>query len=205
MREKVGIFLFEANFICNNSVKSLDTYLPCYYNKSKKRREWKNMVADSITVSRILFSLFLFAFSPHSLPFAGFYLLCGVTDVLDGFAARKLHTESEKGAVLDSVADLFFAGAYAVKILPLLSVPLWILIWAAGIAVIKVTGIVIAGRKAHRLSIAHSWENKLTGILLFLLPLSVGIADAKYGATLVCIVATGAVIREMRTIFGEKK
>lgn len=73
MRGKVGIFLFETNFICNNSVKPLDTYLPCYYNKSKKRREWKNMVADSITVSRILFSLFLFVFSPHSLPFAGFY------------------------------------------------------------------------------------------------------------------------------------
>ena len=85
------------------------------------------MVADSITVSRILFSLTLLAFSPHSPLFAAFYLLCGVTDVLDGFAARKLHTESEKGAILDSTADLLFAVAYAVKILPLLSVPLCVL------------------------------------------------------------------------------
>ena len=30
----------------------------------------------------------------------------GITDVLDGFAARRLHTESEHGAVLDSVADV---------------------------------------------------------------------------------------------------
>lgn len=36
------------------------------------------------------------------------YSLCGVTDVLDGFLARKLHTESKAGEWLDSFADLFF-------------------------------------------------------------------------------------------------
>ena len=155
------------------------------------------MTANIITVSRILFSVLLLVFSPYSYFFAALYLLCGITDVLDGFAARRLHTESEQGAVLDSVADLLFVVIYAVRILPLLSVPLWIWIWTAIIAVIKVTGIMIASKKAHRLLIEHSFGNKLTGLLLFLLPLSGYIADVKYGATLVCAVATVTVIKEI--------
>ena len=155
------------------------------------------MIANCITVSRILFSLCLFLLSPSSVPFAVLYLLCGVTDVLDGFAARKLHTESEMGAMLDSTADLFFAVVYAVTILPFLNVPLWIWIWVAIIGAFKITNILIASAKAHRLSIEHSFGNKLTGLLLYLLPLSVHIADVKYGAILVCTVALGTVIKEM--------
>ena len=155
------------------------------------------MIANCITVSRMLFSLLLFGLSPSSPLFAAFYLLCGVSDVLDGFLARKLHAESKTGAMLDSMADLLFALVYAVKLLPLLSVPLWIWIWAAIIAAAKITGILIASRKARSLSIAHSFGNRLTGVLLFLLPLSVRVADVKYGAALVCTAATVTVIEEI--------
>ena len=158
------------------------------------------MVADIITLSRIVFSLLLFMFKPGSLPFIALYLLCGISDVLDGFIARKLHTASERGAVLDSVADLVFAVIYAVRILPLLSVPLWVWLWAAVIAAIKIVFIIIASRKAHRLAIEHSVGNKLTGVLLFLLPLSVYFADVKYGAAVVCIAATVTAIEEIINI-----
>ncbi len=155
------------------------------------------MAANIITLSRILFSLLLPVLSPCSPLFALSYLMCGVTDVLDGFAARRLHTESEKGAILDSAADLVFAVVYTVRILPLLSVPRRIWIWAAVIAAVKITGIIIASRKAHRLLIEHSFVNKLTGLLLFLLPLSVFIFDVKYGAAAVCIAASAAAITEI--------
>ena len=144
-----------------------------------------------------MFSFAMILFPPSSIPFAVLYVLCGVTDVLDGFLARKLHTESEKGAMLDSAADLIFTVVYAVKILPLLNIPLWIWIWTAIIATAKITGILIASTKAHRLSIEHSFGNKLTGLLLYLIPLSVHIADVKYGAILACAVATGTVLIEI--------
>ena len=155
------------------------------------------MIANGITVSRILFSLAMILFPPSSVPFSVLYLLCGVTDVLDGFIARKLHTESEKGAMLDSIADLFFALSYAVKILPVLNFPIWIWIWTAIIAAVKITGILITSKKIHKLSVEHSFENKLTGLFLYLLPLSVCVADVKYTATLVCAVATETVIIEI--------
>ena len=155
------------------------------------------VIANSITVSRMLFSLALLFLPQRSLKFAVLYLLCGVTDVMDGFVARKLHTESEKGAMLDSIADLIFAAVYAVKILPILKIPLWIWIWTAIIAVTKIICIVIASKKVHRLEIEHSLGNKLTGLLLFLLPLSACVADGKYGVILVCIAATVTVIIEV--------
>ena len=155
------------------------------------------MIANIITVSRILFSLAMILFPPSSVPFEVLYVLCGLTDVLDGFLARKLHMESTTGERLDSIADLFFAVVYAVKILPLLNIPLWIWIWVAIIGAVKITSILIASTKAHRLLIEHSFGNKLTGLLLYLLPLSVHIADVKYGAILVCTVALGTVIKEM--------
>ena len=158
------------------------------------------VAANCITVSRILFSLLMLVFTPNTLPFAAFYLLCGATDALDGFVARKLHTESAKGTMLDSVADLIFGVVYTVKVLPILNIPLWIWIWTGIIAVTKLAGIITASKRAHRLMIEHSFGNKLTGLLLFLLPLSALIADVKYGAALVCIVATVTVIKEITDI-----
>lgn len=159
------------------------------------------MIADILTISRMAFSLPMFVLSPSSASFLMLYLLCGVTDALDGFAARRLHTESEKGARLDSAADLLFALVYAVKILPALSVPLWIWVWTAIIAAVKLTGIAVASKKANDLRIGHSFGNKLTGLLLFLLPLSAFVTDVQYGAVLACIAATvtaGMEINDMK-------
>lgn len=163
------------------------------------------MIADIITFSRIIFSLLLLVFSPQSFIFTVLYLLCGATDILDGFIARKLHTESEKGAMLDSVADLVFAVVYAVTILPCMKVPAWIWIWTAIIAVIKVFVIILVSKKKQKLFVQHSFLNKLTGILIFLLPLSMFVADVKYGATIVCIAATASVINDIYTMKGKRK
>ena len=156
------------------------------------------MIADCLTVSRAVCSLILLLFAPSSVPFAVLYLWCGVSDMLDGWIARTLHTASGRGAVLDSAADLLFAAVYAVKILPLLSLPLWIWVWTAGIALGK--GIVIfrKSKKERKLSVLHSFANKLTGLLLFLYPLTLRLTDATFGAIAVCAAATLALFEDVR-------
>ena len=154
------------------------------------------MLADCITLSRIPFSIMLLAFPPSSVPFAVFYLLCGLSDMLDGFVARRRHTASERGARLDSAADLVFALIYAVRILPLLGLPRWVWGWTVGIAVVKITGILRTGIKKRRLVVRHSVLNKLTGLALFLLPLSVSVVDVKYSAIVVCTLASLAAVEE---------
>lgn len=151
------------------------------------------MIADIITASRILFSLMMLVLPLHSVPFSAFYLLCGVTDVLDGFIARKLHTESKNGELFDSIADLVFAVIYCVKVLPLLPISVFILIWTAVIALVKAVVIVIQSKREHRLYIGHTVTNKLTGTAVFLLPMMI----SKYTVVIVCAIASFSVIEDI--------
>ena len=50
-----------------------------------------------------------------------FYIYCGISDILDGFIARKTKNESEIGAKLDSVSDIIFVVVAMIKILPFLN------------------------------------------------------------------------------------
>lgn len=153
-------------------------------------------VADVLTVSRMLCSLLLTALPVRSGIFAALYLFCGVSDVLDGFLARRLHTESERGAKLDSAADLLFALAYAVKLLPELALPAWLWGWTAGIAAAKLAGILIRSRLRRGFDLPHSPLNRLTGLAIFLLPLFAQAAAVKFGAAFVCALATAATVAE---------
>lgn len=67
--------------------------------------------ANIITFSRIAAALSLF-FLPHGrIIFIIFYIYCGISDMLDGFITRKMHTESKFGEKLDSFADIVFIAA----------------------------------------------------------------------------------------------
>lgn len=65
-------------------------------------------IADCITVCRIVGTLILSVLRPLSLVFFFVYTLTGLTDVLDGWIARKTKTASDFGAKLDSIADMLF-------------------------------------------------------------------------------------------------
>ena len=87
---------------------------------------------------------------------------------MDGYLARKLHAESKTGAVLDSVADIWFTACCAIRIIPVSHIPTWLWIWAGVIVVIKLVNQVSALIVYKRLCFPHTKANKLTGLLLFL-------------------------------------
>ena len=66
--------------------------------------------ADTITSVRIAASLLLLFLPLRSTRFIAVYTFTGLTDILDGWLARKTGTASDFGARLDSVADLLFYG-----------------------------------------------------------------------------------------------
>lgn len=129
-------------------------------------------IADIISFARIAAAVALLFPSPMSLPFFVFYTIGGVSDAVDGAVARKLGTAGEFGARLDSIADLVFLLSAAVRLLP----ELWVLLpahalWAAAaIAVIKCVTAAFGAVKFRRLCFLHTYMNKLTGALIFLLP-----------------------------------
>ena len=69
---------------------------------------------NSITFLRIPFSIAMLVVPPFSVRFWIFYLSSGLTDMMDGVLARKLHQESAFGAKLNSIADFVFAGCLTI-------------------------------------------------------------------------------------------
>ena len=121
-----------------------------------------------ITALRILGSFCLLLCNPAGAAFWVIYGLCGVSDMADGYLARKLQAESKTGAVLDSVADICFVACCAIRLLPVLPIPTWLWIWAGGIVVIKLINQILALIVCKGFRFPHTSANKLTGLLLFI-------------------------------------
>ena len=123
---------------------------------------------NSISVLRIAGAISLLFCNVAGWPFWAFYALCGISDMVDGWLARKLHAETKSGAVLDSVADISFVACCAIRLLPVLEIPTWLWIWAGVIVFIKIVNQISALVVYKRFCFPHTIANKLTGLLLFL-------------------------------------
>lgn len=129
-------------------------------------------IANSITLFRIFGTISIIALKPFSKVFFTVYTLCGISDALDGFVARKTHTVSEFGSKLDSVADLFFYAVMICKILPAVYDTLNFAVWYFTVAVmiVKVALYVFHTVKNKTFMSNHTILNKITGFCVFLFP-----------------------------------
>ena len=162
-------------------------------------------MANAISIFRSTASialLFCQAFSPA---FYVFYIAAGLSDMLDGFVARKTDTVSKLGTRLDTIADFVFVVVCLIKLLPVLRIPAWLYAWIGIIALIKAVNIVSGFAVQKRFVAVHSVMNKATGALLFLLPLTIPAVPLKYSAIVVCAVATFAAIQEGHFIRTERE
>ena len=153
-------------------------------------------LANIITITRILCSIALLFFPAFSTGFYVLYITAGISDMMDGWVARRTHTASEFGAKLDTIADIVFVVVCLVKLLPVLNIPVWLWVWIGIIALIKIINIISGFIVQKRFVSVHSTMNKVTGLLLFVLPLTIFFINLKYSATIVCIFATFAAIQE---------
>ncbi len=85
------------------------------------------------------------------------YALCGLSDILDGLLARRLHAESLLWERLDSAADSLFVIASAGRLLPLCDFPLWG--WIGGVALAHVA-VMLPAR-----GLRHTRLNRLCGLV----------------------------------------
>ena len=161
--------------------------------------------ANLITGTRILCSVALLFCPAFSLPFFVLYLAAGLTDMIDGPVARKTGTVSESGAKLDTTADFVFVAACLIKLLPMNPFPLWLWLWIGGIALIKAVNLLSGYIVQKRFVTMHTVMNKTTGILLFVLPLTLTFIDLKYSGAVVSTLATFAAIQEGHIIRTESK
>ena len=114
----------------------------------------------------------------------------------DGTIARKTNSASKFGSQLDTAADLIFVVVSLFKLLPAIQIPQWLWIWGGVIATIKIASIIGGYVSKKQLISLHTIMNKATGLLLFLLPLTLSFAELKYTAIIVCTIATFSALQE---------
>jgi CDP-diacylglycerol--glycerol-3-phosphate 3-phosphatidyltransferase len=99
-----------------------------------------------------------------------FYILCGISDMIDGFLARKMNSVTNLGAALDSTADFVFITVVISALITRIKLSEWMLIWLGFIIILKVLTLLTGFRKFHSLAFLHTIMNKITGGLLFCFP-----------------------------------
>nr|WP_053359909.1 CDP-alcohol phosphatidyltransferase family protein [Clostridium butyricum] len=152
---------------------------------------------NTITLVRIICSFLLFSLKPFSVSFFIVYTICGLSDVLDGYIARKLRYISEAGASLDSIADVIFIFSMMIIIVPIFKWSWWMLVWIGIIILMRLSSLLIGFIKYRALAFLHTYSNKMTGFLLFCFPFINYIFELNVTVCILCGVATVSAIEEI--------
>ena len=153
-------------------------------------------IANILSGCRIFGSILLLFFPTFSVGFYIIYLLCGFSDMIDGTIARKTNSISKLGSQLDTIGDLIFVVISMFKVLLVIHIPGWLWIWSGIIAIIKVSNIIWGYVLKKQFISMHTIMNKVTGLLLFQVPLTISFVELKYTVIVVCSIATFSAIQE---------
>ena len=83
-----------------------------------------------------------------------------------------------------------------IKLLSAIPIPEWLWIWVSVIVIIKIGNIIWGYVSQKQFISLHTLMNKVTGLLLFLLPLTLSFVELKYSSIAVCCIATFSAIQE---------
>jgi len=127
-------------------------------------------IPNILSVSRIFLSLSLL-FLPNmlSVHFILIYILCGITDIADGYFARMLKSMSVIGAKLDTIADMVFYAIIAYFILWHMNMryQLILVISMSLVVLIRVINMIITKKKFFKWNVIHTTGNKITGSIIY--------------------------------------
>ena len=167
------ILHFRNTIILARRAHKRDYFLAIWYNLAMRNIEnapaaahMKNL-PNALTCLRLLFAALLVLPAAFSPAFYALYALCGLTDVLDGYLARRLHAASAAGARLDSIADFVFTVVLLLKILPRIAAGAFLPFAAAGVAAVKLASLVVGFVRFQQAAYLHTVLNKLTGLAIF--------------------------------------
>lgn len=163
----------------------------------------KNL-ANYISLSRIILSILLIFTKPLSISFFTIFIICGISDGIDGYIAKNMGFSSDFGAKLDSIADIIFFLSFLIVLLPILSFNNLMILWTIIIFLIRIISICIGFIKFNKLSLIHTYLNKLTGIFLILLPFLLVLTSSNVILIILYLIATFASLEELIIIIHSK-
>ncbi len=162
-------------------------------------------IASIITAGRIAGAVVLLWTKPLSALFFLIYFLCCVSDVLDGFIARKTNTTSRFGATLDSIADFVLIAVMLVIFVPLLELEPWMLWWTGIIALVRFASFGIGFAKYHEFAFLHTYANKATGIVCACFPVLYYVFGLTVTTHILCGAASLSALEELTITWRSKE
>ncbi len=150
----------------------------------------KKHLANIISLSRVAGAIALFFFNDISTAFLIIYVLCGITDLIDGPIARKTNSTSPLGATLDTVGDVATYLALTKVLIIKKLVAGWILAWILGAGVLFGVGALISKRRFGKLYLPHTYLGKIFGGAVFVLPLAMQFMPGYVWMSVICSIAT---------------
>ena len=153
-------------------------------------------IPNILSASRIALCLPLLLVDAMTMPFWVLYVIAGMTDMLDGFLARRWGVESNFGARLDSLADFVFVLAVGYKLFPYLKLPAMLWMMIGFVALVKTDNAISSYVVKHKIEFLHTKANQLTGFLLFIGMMTVGQSYFIPVAWVIACIALFAAIQE---------
>ncbi|MGM9969734.1 MAG: CDP-alcohol phosphatidyltransferase family protein [Anaeroplasma sp.] len=154
-------------------------------------------MANVITLIRIGLAISLLFIRKYSPLFLILYSICGFTDVLDGYIARKTRTESKFGAKLDTIADLLFFIVMFIIMFDILLKDIIFIVFIIIILLIRIASVIIVLKKYNKFAILHTYTNKITGLLLFFIPYFIYLNNANIIVYIIGVIALISSIEEL--------
>ena len=154
------------------------------------RTEMKLDLPDILSLSRVVGAVLLLFTTPLSLLFLAVYGYCCITDVLDGFLARRSRSENRQGQILDSTADIVLTVCLLACLIPFLPWEGWMITWIAVIAVIRIISLGIGSMRFGQIALLHTYGNKLSAFLRYLAPFLLAFIDLTPMMVVLCTITT---------------
>lgn len=123
-----------------------------------------------------------------------------ITDLMDGYLARKLNQVSEFGKIIDPVADKVLVGTIAVCLILIGRLPMWFVIAVLVRDVLILLGGIYASSKI-KFVIPSNYAGKITVLLICLAMVLCGLNVE--GSELTCFVALGAMLNSL-VVYGTR-
>jgi len=127
-------------------------------------------IPNTLSIFRLFMIIPLVLFEPFSFPFMVAYVLACASDMLDGPIARKFDVTSQLGAALDGIADTLLVIVVLFRVIPVIEIPTWIIIWIILAVSMKLGAIAVGYLKHKQIISLHTYFGKAFIFVLCLFP-----------------------------------
>ncbi|MCL2559188.1 MAG: CDP-alcohol phosphatidyltransferase family protein [Turicibacter sp.] len=128
-------------------------------------------IPNALSIFRLFMIIPLLLFAPFSVPFMVAYVLACLSDMLDGPIARKFNVTSQFGAALDGGADVLLVIVVLFRLIPVIEISRWIVVWIVIAVVMKLSASVVGYMRHKEIIFLHTYLGKTFIFLLCLFPI----------------------------------